>query len=195
MVQGPIGILGGIFDPIHNGHLSIATCARDFFKLDQVVFIPSGNPPHKSSTVAAGPNDRLAMLKLAIQNEPSFTLWGGDINRPGYSFTIESLRTLRETYRKNPFYFIIGSDNVSEIMMWKEYREILSMVVLCVVSRPGFPLDIPESLLTVTIKEFPSPQCGLSSTMLRDYLRKGYSCRYLVPDPVLEYIKIQRLYS
>jgi len=196
MAKGPIGILGGIFDPVHNGHLSIAALARDFFHLDRVLFIPAGIPPHKTHTVTAGPRDRLDMLNLAVQNENTFEIWDGEILRDGYSYTVESLRTLKKTHESD-LYFIIGSDNLNEIPTWREYREILKLVILCVASRPGYPLHIPE-LLSETgavVRLFPSPEWGVSSTIIRKYLYEGFTCKYLVPDPVLEYIKSKRLYS
>jgi nicotinate-nucleotide adenylyltransferase len=189
-----VGILGGIFDPVHNGHLSIAALARDFFGLSEILFIPSGRPPHKSCPGATA-RQRLAMLRRALKGEKRFVLWDGELRRPGISYTFDTLKRLEREFPRRPFYFIVGSDNLGEIVTWHRYREVLSMVTLCVAHRPGHTLAIPRVLRGARIAAFPSPEWDISSTMVRDYCGRGLSCRYLVPDPVWDYISSQRLYS
>ena len=195
MTNLPLGILGGIFDPVHNGHLSLATLARDCFSLDTIVFIPSGTPPHKTSSVCASGEERLKMLRIALRNFDEAHIWESELRRNGYSYTIDSLHQLRDKYGSRPIHFIVGSDNLTEIKTWREFRQILEMVTLCVAHRPGFAMDIPEELAGAKIETFASPQWALSSSMLRSYIRKGLSCRYLMPDPVISYIYENKLYG
>jgi nicotinate-nucleotide adenylyltransferase len=190
-----LGILGGIFDPVHNGHLATACLARDHFNLDKVYLIPAGTPPHKAGAVSAGARHRCAMLKLAVKGSKSLCVWDGEIRRPGISYTVDTIRRIREKHPRARLYFIIGSDNLGEITTWHEYRQILSSVVLCVTRRPSYPLAIPPELRVGKVVTFPSPQWSISSTMIRDYISRGYSCDYLLPPGVGEYIRKHGLYK
>jgi nicotinate-nucleotide adenylyltransferase len=193
--RAPLGIFGGIFDPVHNGHLAAACCARDYFKLDKVYLIPSGTPPHKSGSVAATAGHRLAMLSRAVKGTKSLMVWDEEIRRSGISYTIDTIRRITQKHPAVPLYFIIGSDNLGEIVTWHDYRQILSSVVLCVAHRPGFPLTIPPELRVGKIRTFPSPEWTISSTMIRRYLGLGYSCEFLLPHGVAAYIKRYGLYK
>ncbi len=187
-------MLGGTFDPVHNGHLAIATLAVDFFKLSGVLFIPSGNPPHKPFPGASAPH-RLAMLRRAVASEPSFEVREDEMHRTGPSYTFDTMQKLRRAFPRTPFYFIVGSDNLREIETWYRYRELLRLVVFCIAHRPGHSLSLPPSLAGGTFIRFPSPEWGISATALRTYLAKGYRCRHLVPESVREYIAVNNLYS
>ncbi|MFP4241345.1 MAG: nicotinate-nucleotide adenylyltransferase [Chitinispirillaceae bacterium] len=194
-MSGSIGILGGTFDPVHNGHLSTAMLARDHFSLDHVVFIPTGTPPHKR-TVNASAQDRLQMLRSALQGVCGFEIYEGEIARSGYSYTIDTLKILHKHYGTQPFHYIIGSDNLSEIHTWRSYEQILEKVILCVAGRPPYSQTQPTpALKNARVEFFPSPEWGLSSTALRRYLENGCSCRFLIPDTVLAYIKEKKLYG
>jgi nicotinate-nucleotide adenylyltransferase len=193
-VSGPIGILGGIFDPVHNGHLAVAMLAKDYFSLASVLFIPAGIPPHKVETVAASPDDRLTMLHLALDGVPSAEIWEQEVHHTGISYTIDTLEQIRRHYPDSPLYFIVGADNLTEIRTWHRYKDILDSVTLCVTERPGYSMEVPESLGNTDIKTFPSPCWGVSSRQLRRYLYLGYSCRHLVPEAVLEYVNKRELY-
>jgi nicotinate-nucleotide adenylyltransferase len=193
-MTAPIGVLGGIFDPVHFGHLATARLAGDFFHLDQIFFVPAGVPPHKRSTVSASPDHRLAMLKLALTGESGATIWDGEINSPRVSYTVDTLGAIQESFPASPLYFIVGADNLHEIHTWHRYRAILAMVTLCVAERPGFSMEVPDTLAEANIEFFPSPQWGLSSTQVRRYLASGYSCRHLLPGTVREYISSNGLY-
>jgi len=193
----PLGILGGIFDPVHIGHLAIACFARDHLGLDKIYLIPSGTPPHKINTVSATPNQRLAMLRLAIKGAKGLRVWDEEVRRSGISFTIDTIHRIKRENPKKPIYFIIGSDNLSEIATWYKYKQILSLVTLCVAKRPGHSLKVPE-ILTGDLKDivtFPSPPLSVSSTMMRMFLNEGYSCDYLIPSNVLQYIRENGLYG
>ena len=194
MADRRIGILGGVFDPVHFGHLSVAVLARESFGLDEVVFIPSGAPPHKSS-VTASPDDRLSMLRLALSGVDGCTVWEGEIRRAGYSYTIDTLKELGSIYGVDRFYFIIGTDNLPEIHKWRSAAEVISKVILCVAKRPGHDIIRTEALAPADIREFLGPEWGASSTMLRDYMKSGCSCKFLIPDAVLGYIKEKGLYG
>ena len=190
----PIGVLGGIFDPVHFGHLAIARLACDFFHLDKIVFIPAGVPPHKQTTVTASPEHRLAMLERALAPLPEASIWDREITSTEISYTVDTLVKLREVYPGCPLFFVVGADNLREIPTWHRYRELLDMITLCVTDRPGFSMEVPAVLAGARIETFPSPSWGLSSTQLRAYLAEGYRCRYLLPDTVCEYISDNALY-
>lgn len=190
----PIGVFGGIFDPVHFGHLATARLACDFFHLGTIIFIPAGVPPHKRATVAASPKHRLAMLERALAPLPDAVIWDREITSTEISYTIDTLGELREVYPDCPLHFIIGADNLHEMSTWHRCRELLDMVTLCVADRPGFSMETPDALAGARIEMFPSPSWGLSSTQLRAYLANGYSCQYLLPDAVCEYISDNALY-
>jgi len=193
-MKRPIGILGGIFDPVHNGHLAAAELAAEYFNCEKILFIPAGTPPHKRSTVTASAQHRLSMLRGALLGNERAEIWTNEIERTGVSYTIDTLDELAAQYPGAPLYFIIGADNLHEIHSWHRYTEILSRVTLCVTERPGFSMEVPQTLCRATIKTFPSPHWGLSSTGIRTLFAQGYSCRYLLPQNVQEYIMSNGLY-
>jgi nicotinate-nucleotide adenylyltransferase len=192
--NAPIGILGGIFDPVHCGHLATAKLAQEYFNLEKILFIPAGTPPHKRAPRAAAKH-RLAMLELGIGKIPGFEIWKGELSRNGWSYTVDTLKELKKRHPRAPFYFIIGSDNIKEIPRWHNFRELLTLATFCVAHRPGHSMHIPPELAEMNLKPFPGPEWKLSSTMVRRYLAKGYSCDFLLPPKVLAYIKEHRLYS
>lgn len=179
---------------MHNGHLALAAGAKRSFRLSKVLFIPSGNPPHKARP-GASPADRLAMLCLALRNGPDSAVWDGELRRKGASYTIDTLRALSRKFPKSQLYFIIGSDNLREIRTWRRFRGVLAMVTLCAAHRPGFPLTIPRILRAGAVKKFPSPEMNVSSTDIRERIARGRPWRHLVPKEVAEYISIRRLYK
>ncbi len=195
MSSNQIGILGGSFDPVHNGHLAIAQLVRDYLDLNRIVFIPAGNPPHKSERVTAPARDRLIMLQKALTGSAHFGIWEGELNRPGKSYTVDTLAILKRELPNSDFFFIIGSDSLQEFTTWHRYREICTLATLTVVSRPGYSVDPPSELSGCRIVETPSPEWGLSSSMLRSMLAKGLSCNYLIPSDTLEHIRANTLYS
>jgi nicotinate-nucleotide adenylyltransferase len=189
-----IGILGGIFDPVHNAHLALAAGAKKKFRLSKILFIPSGRPPHKART-GAPPADRLAMLCLALRQSPDSAVWDGELRRKGVSYTIDTLRALSREFPESQFYFIVGSDNLREIETWHRFRDLLAMVTLCVAHRPGFRLKIPRILRAGSIRKIPSPEMDISSTLIREKIARGRPFRHLVPKEVGEYISIRKLYK
>jgi nicotinate-nucleotide adenylyltransferase len=190
-----VGMLGGIFNPIHNGHGAAACLARDFFGLEKVYLVPSGIPPHKYNEGIAGARDRLAMTRLAAKASAALSVWDGEIRRGGVSYSIDTIRAIAAHHPSRQLYFIIGSDNLPEISSWHCFRDILAAVTLCVAHRPGHSLTAPPELAGADIRIFPSPEWGISSTMIRDYLARGYLCEHLLPAGVVRYIKRQGLYK
>ncbi len=192
-MTGSIGVLGGIFDPVHNGHLAVASLAREALGLEKIIFIPSGNPPHKSATICASASDRLNMLRCALEEETDTIIWESELKRPGVSYTIDTLHELLREFNC-PLYFIIGSDNLQEICSWHRYQEIISLVSFGVAHRPGYSDLIPEELTKADIKFIPSPRWGISSSMVRSYFSQGYTCKHLLPSSVIDYILKKQLY-
>jgi nicotinate-nucleotide adenylyltransferase len=192
-LNASLGIIGGSFDPIHFGHLATARLAKDFLRLEKIYFVPASTPPHKGKPYAT-PTHRLAMLRLAIKNTKGFEAWDGEIRRGGKSYTLDTLKLFMQSYSPARLFFIIGSDNLKEIPLWHRYAELSKLADFCVAHRPGHSLKVPGELQSMHIRIFPSPEWKLSSTMIRNYLRQGYSCEHLVPSEVLDYIKRHKLY-
>lgn len=190
-----IGILGGSFDPVHIAHCAIAQLAYEHFALKKVYFVPAYIPPHKRETVTVSARHRLAMLRRAIKRKRAFCVWDGELKRRGVSFTVDTLHELKKRHPESQFYFIIGSDNIFEILTWRKYKTIIKMVTLCITRRPGYSMRIPPELSEAKVVTFPSPEWGMSSSMIREYLTMNISCRYMLPDEVLEYIQRNRLYQ
>lgn len=189
-----IGILGGSFNPVHNGHLAVARMAYEYFSLTTVYFIPAYIPPHKQKSVTVSAHHRITMLTRAIANSASFSVWEGEITRGGISFTVDTLHILKEMHPEASLYFIIGSDNLSDLLTWHQYKKIISLVTLCVAHRPGYTMRVPPELSHARVVPFSSPEWGISSSKIRAYLAQGLSCRYLLPEKVEKYIKKNRLY-
>lgn len=192
-MSNAIGLIGGIFDPVHYGHLAIGVLAYEYFKLEKIIYIPSGNPPHKSCVYASS-DDRLEMLKIALEDLPFAIIWDQEIKSSQISYTFYTLKEISLAFPKNELYFIIGTDNLKEIPTWHRYKEILNLITLCVTERPPFTKEIPQQLKDANIKFFPSPNLGISSSLIRQYISKGYSCKYLLPEKVREYIIKKGLY-
>jgi nicotinate-nucleotide adenylyltransferase len=188
-----IGVLGGSFDPIHFGHLTIARCAQRHFGLNTVSFIPANVQPHKQ-LFGALPDHRLAMLRLAIVGNPSFSICDWEIGQGGVSYTVNTLAYLKEVHRNSTLCFIIGADNLIDILTWHDYQAIVKMVTLCVACRPGYSLVTPPELMHADIQFFPSPPLEISATTIRARLFAGESCADLIPAAVLEYISTHSLY-
>jgi nicotinate-nucleotide adenylyltransferase len=186
-----IGVMGGTFDPIHNGHLVAASEVARHFLLDEVVFVPTGQPYQKRDVSEA--EHRYLMTVIATASNPAFTVSKIDIERGGPTYTIDTLRDLRAARPDAELYFISGADAVAQILEWKDARELFSLAHFVAVSRPGHPLTVsglPEehvSLLEV-------PALAISSTDCRSRVSRGFPVWYLVPDGVVQYISKYHLY-
>ncbi len=191
-----IGLLGGTFDPIHNGHLIISEFLRDDLKLDEIWFIPVGIHPLKDNVGISKAGERLKMLELAVADNPYFKTCKIELSREGVSYTVDTLHLLEQTYRNiSPwFYYFIGMDNVNELPRWKEPLEILKICQLVAFGRPGFkPADSVKEFIP-HIRFVNVPLLEISSTIIRRRVREGRSIKYLVPDDVSAYIEEQDLY-
>ncbi|GAA3407606.1 nicotinate-nucleotide adenylyltransferase [Paenibacillus hodogayensis] len=192
-----VGIMGGTFDPIHQGHLLAAERAREEAGLDEVWFMPTNTPPHKPNAPKATAAQRLDMVKAAIARDPHFREETTEIRRGGTSYTVDTVRELKERHPDIDFYYIIGADMVQYLPNWTRIDELVKMITFVGLARPGYSADagqlpaaIRASVLTVAM-----PQIGISSTAIRDMRRSGKSVRYLVPEPVFAYIEENRLYE
>jgi nicotinate-nucleotide adenylyltransferase len=189
-----IGILGGTFNPIHLAHLILAEQAWEEFNLQKVFFIPSAHPPHKQKTEVEEFKHRFTMTRLAIRENPFFEISDIEMKRKGKSYSIETVREMKKLYPKNEIFFIIGADALLELPLWKTPEKLLQECKFIVVPRPGYPLkEIPQRGSVILFSKF--PLLGISSTEIRERIRKGKSIRYLTPLPVVEYIKTHRLYQ
>lgn len=189
-----IGVFGGTFDPIHIGHLIVASEVRERFKLDLVVFVPTARPPHKRYRLFASSEDRLRMVKLAVGSDPHFVV--SEIEQgSGYAYTVETLQQLWTSYRGARLYLIVGADNIGEIKHWREPEEIFRLARVVAVQRPNYDLSPGNDPLLSKLVLFRGPQIGVSSTDVRRRIRSGKAFRYLVPEKVAEYITKKALYS
>lgn len=196
-----LGILGGTFDPIHIGHLIIAEEARLRLALDKVLFIPTGQPYLRASQPAASGHHRLAMVRLAIQDNPTFEASSVELERSGPTYTVDTLRELRK--QRGPeaqFFLIIGQDSLHELRRWRNPEELAAMCTLVIAPRPGvapMPEDTARAAVpgaTARVEVLTSPLVGISGTELRRRAAAGASLRYWAPSAVEEYIRANRLY-
>ena len=185
-----IGILGGTFNPIHIGHLILAEEVREKIGLDKIIFVPTHLPPHKDNSDVAPAADRYKMIKSAIAKNKYFSVSDIEIKRSGRSYTIETIKELKNKYPRDELYFITGSDLLKYLKEWKDLAEILEMVKFIVATRPGYPLEqIPAYISTVAIRAV-----DVSAFEIRSCIKENKSFRYLLPDAVCNYINKRKLY-
>ncbi len=189
-----IGIMGGTFDPIHHGHLVAASEVAGRYGLDEVVFVPTGQPWQKAGEPVSPAEDRYLMTVIATASNPRFTTSRVDIERRGPTYTIDTLRDLRKQYGDSAeLYFITGADALEKILSWKDVDEIFELAHFVGVTRPGFELSdahLPEDVVSlVTV-----PAMAISSTDCRARVAAGQPVWYLVPDGVVQYIAKRHLY-
>lgn len=186
--------MGGTFDPVHHGHLSAANEVATRFGLDEVVFVPTGNPYMKQQQVSPA-EERYLMTVIATASNPRFSVSRADVDRPGTTYTIDTLRALRKTYGDAKLFFITGSDALAQILSWRSAQELFSLAHFVGVSRPGYaPVDLahfPDG--AVTLLEVPA--LAISSSDCRARVRRGDPVWYLVPDGVVQYIDKRALYQ
>ena len=195
-----IGIMGGTFDPIHNGHLLAADEAHAALSLSEVIFVPTGQPPHKANQKVTSAEERYIMAEMATANCPYFNVSRIEIDREGESYTIDTLRTLHSMpeYKDVLFYFITGLDAVLNIMTWKNPEEIIQMCSFVAVSRYGYshnrvellPRELRDKIIPLEI-----PLLAISSTELRERIRTGRSIKFMVPAAVEQFIMKKSLYT
>ena len=195
---GALGVFGGTFDPIHLAHLAVAESARDSLGLERVLFVPAGVPPHKPSREISPAADRLAMVEAAIAGNPAFGASRIELDRPGPSYTVDTLAALAET---NPdLVLILSAEAYAELPSWREPRRVLELARLAIAPRDGYAEAGPELVADhfpgmegrVTVLD--GPWMRLSASELRMRAAAGRSLRYLVPDAVAAYIGDHGLY-
>ncbi|MGO2722393.1 MAG: nicotinate-nucleotide adenylyltransferase [Lactobacillus sp.] len=184
-----IGIMGGTFNPVHIAHLVAAEQALTKLHLDEVWFIPDNIPPHKDAPLTSA-RDRAAMLDLATRDNPRLRVKLIELFRGGVSYTVDTLRYLTKQAPQNHYYLIMGGDQVNSLHKWKEPAAIARLATLVGIRRPGYPQDPQFPMIWVD-----APDIRLSSTELRQAVSLGTSIRYLVPEPVRQYIKDKGLYQ
>jgi nicotinate-nucleotide adenylyltransferase len=189
-----IGIVGGTFDPIHHGHLVAASEVADRFALDEVVFVPTGQPWQKTDVKVSPAEDRYLMTVIATASNPRFHVSRVDIDRPGPTYTVDTLRELRKVYGPQAeLFFITGADALAKILSWKDADQLFSLAHFVGVTRPGFELSgahLPKD--AVSLVEVPA--MAISSTDCRARVAAGKPVWYLVPDGVVQYIAKRGLY-
>jgi len=194
-----IGILGGTFDPVHLGHLIIATELRHALRLDRVLFVPAGQPPHKPEQEITAQPHRLAMLRLALAGNHDFSLSTDDLDRSGPSYTSDMLSRLKDELKPASLFFLMGQDSLRDLPNWHEPGIIATLAELGVALRPGVVADIEQVTRLVPeargrIHLVPVPMIGISSSAIRERVARGAPIAYQVPGAVEHYIRDHGLY-
>ena len=189
-----VGLLGGSFDPVHNAHLALARAALEALQLDQVRWIPAGQPWQKSGQDMSPPEHREAMVRLVLAGEPRFVLDRIEIERPGPSYTIDTVRELTAREPRTDWFLIIGDDQYAGLHTWGGWRELLGLVTLAVANRPG-ERSVPDpAVQAVAHAVVPLPLIDISATAVRQAVAAGADISQLVPPQVARYIENHGLY-
>lgn len=195
------GIFGGSFNPIHYGHLMICEYIKEEMGLDKVIFIPTGNPPHKELELSA--EDRYEMVRLAISPNPDFEISDIETTRVKMSYTVDTIRELKKIYKEEKLYFLIGLDSLFQLKTWMKIGDLSQEIEFVVALRPGYldkeevnkEIDFLRENFGTKINLIKTPLYEISSTDLRDRIREGKSLRYLIPKKVLDYIEESGFYK
>lgn len=198
-----IGIMGGTFDPIHIGHLILGEAAYEQFGLDEVWFMPAGNPPHKRNRIGrASDEQRVEMVRRAISSNPHFVLSLEEMNEDGYSYTYRTLERLNAQYTRSEFYFIIGADSLFDFDTWREPQRIADACKIVVATRNQISPEVFESVLNQRREQFhgsflklDTPNLDISSQTIRSWIKEHQTVRYYLPESVRNYIMDQRIYE
>ncbi|WP_335869290.1 nicotinate-nucleotide adenylyltransferase [Bacillus sp. 2205SS5-2] len=185
-----VGILGGTFNPPHIGHLIIANEVLEKLGLQEVWFMPNGQPPHKEQLGESSNNQRVQMTQFAIESNPKFQIELLELERSGPSYTVDTMQLLTEKNPDTDFYFIIGGDMVESLSTWYKIDELAKLVTFVGVNRPGYSLTTDLDILFVEV-----PIMEISSSMIRTKRNERKSVKYLVTDPVLNYLEEESLYE
>lgn len=194
--------MGGTFDPIHIGHLILGESALVQFSLEKVLFMPSGNPPHKKNRDGASNEERVEMIRLAIASNPSFELSLEEMHEEGYVYTKETLRRLRMRHPDTDYYFIMGADSLLTFDTWRGPQEICDQCILTAAVRDSMDMETLDQAIArlkekyhADIRKLESPNLDISSHNIRAWYAEGRSIRYYVPDAVLDYIHKKDVYG
>ena len=197
-----IGILGGTFNPIHCGHLIIAETVREKMCLDKVLIIPSGQPPHKPDTEVIDAEHRYELVRRAVASNSFIEASRVEIDRKGFTYTVNTLTTLRKVYGQEAgLFFIIGADIIPELTAWKDFANVFRLCEFVAVLRPGHDrkeieadIELLKQKYDLRIQMVDAPLIDISSSDIRDRCSAGRSIKYLVPESVEDYIKSEGLY-
>mgnify|MGYP000521584022 CR=1 FL=1 len=197
-----LGIMGGTFNPIHYGHLLMCEGIREEFNLEKIIFIPAKIPPHKDNSKIIEADDRLRMVELAIGDNPFFEASEIEMKREGSSYTVDTLRIIKEQEKNRKISLIVGADSFVQFETWRDYREIFRLAVIIVAPRPDTREDILNSYIEKFRKEFGAnilkysgKAMDYSSTEIRKRVGMGLSIKYMVPPDVERYIYKNGLYK
>lgn len=198
-----VGIMGGTFDPIHIGHLILGESAFHQFGLDKILFMPSGNPPHKQQRKGGASNEeRIEMVRRAIAANEHFELSLEEMHEQGYIYTKETLKRLREQNPDTEYYFIMGADSLMSFETWRDPQEICRLCVIVVAVRDHMSTEELDrqmkhlrELFHADIRKLSSLNIDISSRTIRNWTAQGRSCRYYLPDAVISYIEQQGIYQ
>jgi nicotinate-nucleotide adenylyltransferase len=194
-----LGVMGGTFDPVHLGHLAVAEEAREVLDLERILFVPAGQPPHKPAGEVTSIEHRLAMVELAIADNRAFELSRIEVDRPGPSYTVDTLEAFAATGDRVTV--ILSAETFAELPTWHEPWRLFEAARVAVAPRWGYPAPDPGWLAATfpgregRVSYLEGPRLGVSSTALRDRVAAGRSIRYLVPQPVAAYIAANNLYA
>lgn len=203
-----IGLYGGSFDPVHQGHLIVAECCREQARLDKVLFLPAAIPPHKQDRPLADPDHRIEMLRLATGGHPAFAVSTDEIDRGGVSYTVETLARMQAAHRADELFLILGPDALADLPTWREPATILERTEIIAVEREGLD-DVRAIVATpklatllgtersrrVADNRVTCPAIGIRASVLRAAIAAGHSIRYRTPRAVEQYIAAHGLYQ
>lgn len=196
-----IGVFGGSFNPLHIGHLIVAEAAWQEFNLEQVVFVPTGDTPHKNMHHISK-IDRFEMVKMAIKENPHFSISSIEIERKGLSYTVDTIKQLHAEWGSEyNIYFIAGTDAIADMPTWKYNEELLDSCHFICASRPSSEERIKQAVAYFgkkgceKIHFLRTPELEISSTILRKWIASNRSVKYMIPDSVIQYINIHNLYK
>jgi nicotinate-nucleotide adenylyltransferase len=194
-----VGLLGGTFDPPHFGHLALAEAAREELGLDRVLFLPNGRPPHKPAAEVSAPEDRYLMTELACADHPQFFVSRVELDRPGPSYSLDTIRAFRQEFGPaTELFFLVGMDSLLEMPTWREPDAILAESRVVAAVRPGFAVsDLATAIgpdRAARVRILSMPLLDIAAHDLRERVRHGLSLRYLTPEPVRAYVNKAGLY-
>jgi len=189
-----IGFLGGSFDPVHFGHLLAAQDAYEQCGLDRLILVPAAQAPLKPNDVQSSAEDRLAMLRAAVEWDHRFEVSDVELKRGGVSYTIDSARHFRALYPHDDLYWVIGGDQLPKLHLWKDIVELARLVEFIFLERPGFPVREHPNIDGLRLHRCDGHLLAISSTELRDRCRRQLSLDYFVPHKAIVYIKDHSLY-
>lgn len=192
MAKLRLGVMGGTFDPIHHGHLVAASEVAAAFNLDQVLFVPTGEPWQKAQVTNS--EDRYLMTVIATASNPRFNVSRVDIDRDGPTYTVDTLRDIQAVYPDAELFFITGADAITQILAWKDVEKLWAAAKFVAVTRPGHAMQLPTSAPAGAIEVLEVPALSISSTDIRSRAANQEPVWYLVPDGVVQYINKHKLY-